>query len=233
MTTVIPIHSYLKKLKVLGHGNGGTIYQVRYKRTSVIYAHKVVNGDCDTTIRIFYEMKILHHMDSPFIIKCHEIFEKPSGDISILMEYMDASSLDTLPKSHGILLELSLSPIACQVLHGLNYLHFQKIVHGDIKPANLLVNQNMEVCMSRTLEHCHSYVGTCAYMSLEGLKLSPIIGGSNRPSSGLTIMELYVGHFPLLCLAQKPEWATLMCAICLEEPPSLLESASEQFSELH
>ncbi|KAJ4959863.1 hypothetical protein NE237_020579 [Protea cynaroides] len=237
--------SYLEKLKVLGHGNGGTVYQVRHKRTSAIYALKVVNGNCDTTVRrqIFCEMEILRRTDSPFIIKCHGIFEKPSGDISFLMEYMDAGSLDTLLKSHGTLSELSISTIAHQVLDGLNYLHSQKIVHRDIKPANLLANQNMEVkiadfgvskIMSHSLEHCHSYVGTCAYMSPE--RFNPDTYGSNYDgyaadiwSFGLTIMELYVGHFPLLCPGQKPDWATLLCAICLEEPPSLPESASEEF----
>ncbi|XP_043694697.1 mitogen-activated protein kinase kinase 9-like [Telopea speciosissima] len=237
--------SDLEKLKVLGHGNGGTVYQVRHKRTSAIYALKVVRGDCDTTVRrqILREIEILRRTDSPFTVRCHGIFEKPSGDIAILMEYMDADTLDTLLKSNGTLSELSLSSIARQVLNGLNYLHSQKIVHRDIKPANLLVNQKMEVkiadfgvskIMCRMLEPCDSYVGTCAYMSPE--RFDPDTYGSNYDgyaadiwSLGLTLFELYVGHFPFLTPEQKPYWATLMCAICFGEPPSLPESASEEF----
>ncbi|XP_042490743.1 mitogen-activated protein kinase kinase 9-like [Macadamia integrifolia] len=237
--------SDLEKLKVLGHGNGGTVYQVRYKRSSVIYALKVVHGDCDTTIRrqIFREMEILRRTDSPYIIRCHGIFEKPTGDISILMEYMDGGTLDSLLKSHGTLSEQSLSTVARQVLNGLHYLHSQKIVHRDIKPANLLVNQKMEVkiadfgvskIMCRMLEPCDSYVGTCAYMSPE--RFDPDTYGSNYNgyaadiwSLGLTLLELYMGHFPLLTPEQRPDWATLMCAICFGEPPSLPNSASEEF----
>ncbi|KAI9087370.1 hypothetical protein K1719_030690 [Acacia pycnantha] len=41
----------LENLQVLGHGNGGTVYKVRHKRTSVVYALKVVHSDSDPMIR--------------------------------------------------------------------------------------------------------------------------------------------------------------------------------------
>ncbi|KAK3037006.1 hypothetical protein RJ639_029995 [Escallonia herrerae] len=234
-----------EKLQVLGHGNGGTVYKVRQKRTSAVYALKVVHGDSDSAVRrqIFREMEILRRTDSPFVVRCHGIFEKPGGDVAILMEYMDAGTLDTLLKSNGIFSEPSLANIARQVLDGLNYLHSHKIIHRDIKPSNLLVNRDMEVkiadfgvskIMCRTLDACNSYVGTCAYMSPE--RFDPDTYGANYNgyaadiwSLGLTLMELYMGHFPFLPAGQRPDWATLMCAICFGEPPSLPEGASEEF----
>ena len=48
-------------------------------------------------------------------------------------------------------------------------------------------------------------------------------------SLGLTLMELYMGHFPLLPAGQRPDWATLMCAICFGEPPVLPEGVSDAF----
>lgn len=229
----------LERLEVLGHGNGGTVYKVRQKRTSTIYALKMVHGDSDPMMRrqIFREMEILRRTDSPFVVHCHGIFEKPDGDIAILMEYMDAGTLDSLLKSNGTFSEQSLANIARQVLNGLNYLHAHKIIHRDVKPGNLLVNKNMEVkiadfgvskIMCRTLDACNSYVGTCAYMSPE--RFDPDTYGANYNgyagdiwSLGLTIMELYMGHFPFLPEGQRPDWATLMCAICFGEPPVLPE----------
>ncbi|KAK2978721.1 hypothetical protein RJ640_004244 [Escallonia rubra] len=234
-----------EKLQVLGHGNGGTVYKVRQKRTSAVYALKVVHGDSDSAVRrqIFREMEILRRTDSPFVVRCHGIFEKPGGDVAILMEYMDAGTLDTLLKSNGTFSEPSLANIARQVLNGLNYLHSHKIIHRDIKPSNLLVNRDMEVriadfgvskIMCRTLDACNSYVGTCAYMSPE--RFDPDTYGANYNgyaadiwSLGLTLMELYMGHFPFLPAGQRPDWATLMCAICFGEPPSLPEGASDEF----
>ncbi|KAM1391510.1 hypothetical protein ACFX2I_019221 [Malus domestica] len=57
--------------------------------------------------------------------------------------------------------------------------------------------------MCRTLDACNSYVGTCAYMSSE--RFDPDTYDSNYDgytsdiwSLGLTLMELYMGHFPFL-----------------------------------
>ncbi|XP_022994131.1 mitogen-activated protein kinase kinase 9-like [Cucurbita maxima] len=237
--------SDLEKLQVLGHGNGGTVYKVRHKRTSNIYALKVVHGDGDPTVRrqVFREMEILRRTDSPYVVKCHGIFEKPSGDVTILMEYMDLGSLDTLLKKNTTLSEATLAHVSRQVLNGLHYLHSHKIIHRDIKPSNLLVNKNMEVkiadfgvskIMCRTLDACNSYVGTCAYMSPE--RFDPETYGGNYNgyagdiwSLGLTLLELYLGHFPFLPRGQRPDWATLMFAICFGEPPTLPEDASEEF----
>ncbi len=237
--------SDFEKLQVLGHGNGGTVHKVRHKRTNTIYALKVVHGDSDSTVRrqVFREMEILRRTDSPYVVQCHGTFEKPSGDIAIVMEYMNLGTLDTLLRTHGTFSEPKLADVARHVLNGLNYLHGHKIIHRDIKPSNLLVNDKMEVkiadfgvskIMCRMLDACNSYVGTCAYMSPE--RFDPDTYGGNYNgyagdiwSLGLTLLELYMGHFPFLPPGQRPDWATLMCAICFGDPPSLPESASDEF----
>ncbi|PWA89348.1 MAP kinase kinase 9 [Artemisia annua] len=65
-------------VKVLGHGNGGTVYKVVHKKTSNVFALKVVHADSDPMMRrqIFREMEILRRTDSPYVVKCHEIFVK-------------------------------------------------------------------------------------------------------------------------------------------------------------
>ncbi|GLT55878.1 hypothetical protein SLA2020_289630 [Shorea laevis] len=235
----------LEKLQVLGHGNGGTVHKVQHKRTSKIYALKIVHGDNDPTVRrqVLREMDILRRTDSPHIVRCHGIHEKPSGDIAIVLEYMDAGTLDSLLRRNGTFSEPELAHVARHILKGLSYLHSNKIIHRDIKPSNLLVNKKMEVkiadfgvskIMCRTLDPCNSYVGTCAYMSPE--RFDPDTYGGNYNgyagdiwSLGLTLMELYMGHFPFLSPGQRPDWATLMCAICFGNPPCLPAGASDEF----
>ncbi|CAN1184375.1 Mitogen-activated protein kinase kinase 9, partial [Linum perenne] len=53
----------LEKLCVLGYSNGGTVYKVHNRRTSQIYALKLVRGDNDPLIR----RQILRHTDSPVL----------------------------------------------------------------------------------------------------------------------------------------------------------------------
>ncbi|XVF84640.1 hypothetical protein PTKIN_Ptkin17bG0053500 [Pterospermum kingtungense] len=169
--------------------------------------------------------------------------EKPSGDVAILMEYMDAGTLDTLLRNHGTFSEPELAHITRQIVKGLSYLHAHKIIRRDLKPSNLLVNKNMEVkiadfgvskIMSRTSDTCTSYVGTCTYMSPERFDPDAHEGTYNGYlgdiwSLGVTIMELFVGHFQFLPPGKKHDWATLMCAICFGDPPALPPDASDEF----
>ncbi|PON98876.1 Tyrosine-protein kinase [Trema orientale] len=232
----------LAKLQVLGRGNGRTVYKVRHRLTSETYALKLIHGvptDPASRRQLIREMSILRRTDSPHVVRCHEIFEKPSGEMAILMEYMDSGTLETLLRSQGTFSEYELADVAQKVLKGLHYLHSHNIVHRGIKPANILVNSKMEVKISdfrvsKTLDAaCTSYVGACAYMSPEQFDPATY-GGSNGSagdiwSLGLTLMELYMGHFPLFPpAAQKPNFPTLMFAICFGEPPALPRAASQE-----
>ncbi|XP_014504633.1 mitogen-activated protein kinase kinase 9 [Vigna radiata var. radiata] len=236
----------LENLAVLGHGNGGTVYKVRHKTTSATYALKIIHSNADATMRrrAFSETSILRRAtDCPHVVRFHGSFEKPSGDVAILMEYMDGGTLETALATSGTFSEGRLAAVARDILEGLACLHSRNIAHRDIKPANILVNSQGEVkiadfgvskLMCRTLEACNSYVGTCAYMSPE--RFDPEASGGNYNgfaadiwSLGLTLFELYVGHFPFLETGQRPDWATLICAICYGDPPSLPETASAEF----
>ena len=235
----------LEKLQVLGHGDGGTIYKVCHKHTNAIYALKVVHSDFNPILhrQVFREMEILRHTDFPYVVRCHGIFEKPLGDIAILMEYMNLGTLDSLLRTHETFSKPKLADVARQVLNGLSYIYGHKIIHCDLKPSNLLVNDKIEVkiayfgvskIMCRALDTCNSYIGMCAYMSPEWFDLDTYGGNYNGYASdiwslGLTLLELYMGHFPFLPSGQRPDWATLMCMICFREPPSLSEQASKEF----
>lgn len=237
------------KLSVLGRGNGGTVYKVVHKQNGAVYALKLISASSSepTVLRqIHREKEILRRVaaDSPFIVRCYGVSDLPDGDLAVLMEYMDHGTLDSALKSMGTFPESLLAHVASQVLNGLKYLHSHKIVHRDIKPANILVNSNWEVkiadfgvgrIMGRTLDPCNSYVGTCAYMSPE--RFDPDTYGGNYNgyaadiwSLGLTLMELFLGYFPFLLPGERPDWATLMCAICFGDPPTLPNgSGSDEF----
>ncbi|KAM1380656.1 hypothetical protein ACFX2I_022356 [Malus domestica] len=137
----------LETLELLGQGNGGKVYKVRHKQTSSTYALKLVSNHSDPTVRcnLFREIEILRCTDFPHIVRCEAFFEQSLGVIKILMEFMDSGSLEALLKDNGTFSEAKLAHVARQVLSGLKYLHTHNIAHNDIKPANTLVNSNMEV----------------------------------------------------------------------------------------
>ena len=227
------------RLAVLGRGNGGTVYKVRHRETGALYALKVLHqGDAA-------EADIIGRTASPFVVRCHSVLPAASGDVALLLELADGGSLDSVRSRRGAFPEPALAEAAAQALSGLAYLHARRIVHLDIKPANLLATAAGEVkvadfgiakVLSRAGDHCTSYVGTAAYMSPE--RFDPEAhGGHYDPcaadvwSLGVAILELYLGHFPLLPEGQRPDWAALMCAICFGEAPEPPAAASEEFRD--
>ncbi|KAE9607012.1 putative mitogen-activated protein kinase kinase STE-STE7 family [Lupinus albus] len=247
--------SDLKKVAVLGHGNGGTVYKVHHKKNHSFYALKVLRFN-DNSIgihepSIVLEAEILKRVDSPFIVKCHAVFgndnctEADNGDdLSFVMEYMEGGSLHDVLREKYRLPEEVISLLAKRVLEGLNYLHGMHIVHRDIKPSNLLVNDKGELkiadfgvshIVEGRFDASELNAGTCAYMSPE--RVDPERwGGENVDefagdvwSMGVVMLECFLGYFPLIGPGQRPDWATLMCAICFGEKLEMPEKASPEF----
>ncbi|KAJ4839131.1 hypothetical protein Tsubulata_042717 [Turnera subulata] len=238
--------SDLEKLAVLGHGNGGTVYKVRHKRTASIFALKVLRFDQNATgIRqqAVREAEILKLVDSPYIVRCHAVFNS-EDDLCFAMEHMERGSLHDVLLVGKVLNEDIISRVALRVLKGLHYLHGMQIVHGDIKPSNLLINANGDVKIadfgvSRVVvgerDAYEAYMGTCAYMSPE--RFDPEGWGGDNPdgfagdvwSLGVVVLECLVGHYPLIRYGEKPDWAALVCAICFGERLEMPENASPEF----
>jgi len=91
---------------------------------------------------------------------------------------MNLGSLDRVMKQVKNIPEVILGFITFKILKGLAYLHGNKIIHRDIKPGNVLLNDKGDVKiadfgMSRQLENndemVESYVGTMLYMTPERL----------------------------------------------------------------
>ncbi|XP_059640446.1 mitogen-activated protein kinase kinase 10 [Cornus florida] len=245
--------SVLEKLAVLGHGNGGTVYKVRHQKTSSFYALKVLRfGEDAVTIRqqAAREVEILKRVDSQYVVRCHGVFENGfvnsdgGGDLCFVMEYMEAGSLHDVLRVRRRLPENVISGVARCVLEGLHYLHGMQIVHRDIKPSNLLINGKGETKIADfgvsrvgagTIEALDSYMGTCAYMSPERFDPERWNGDCSDGfagdvwSLGVVVLECHVGHFPFISPGQKPDWATLMCAICFGEKAEMPEKASPEF----
>jgi serine/threonine protein kinase len=226
------------RLAVLGRGNGGTVYKVAHRRTSALYALKVLHrGDPGAAS----EVDALRRADSsPHVVRCHSVLPAASpGDVALLLELVDGGSLDAVAARRGAFPEAALAEVAVQALAGLAHLHARSVVHRDVKPANLLVSAAGEVkiadfgiakVLSRAGDHCAAYEGTAAYMSPE--RFDTERHGHADPcaadvwSLGVTILELLMGRYPLLPAGQKPSWAALMCAICFGELPSLSDGAA-------
>lgn len=58
------------------------------------------------------------------------------------MEFMEEGSVSSLIESYGVLKESIVVSYLKQILDALEYLHYHKIIHRDIKGGNILVKSN-------------------------------------------------------------------------------------------
>ncbi|GLJ15839.1 hypothetical protein SUGI_0261270 [Cryptomeria japonica] len=237
----------VERLKFLGHGSEGIVYKVLQRKSCSYYALKVVHRKAGSTEKIMREVEIMKKIHSSRIVQFEGAFEE-GGNINFLLEYMDGGSLHSLLKLNKRMAVSFLARVARHVLEGLEYLQSENIVHRDIKPSNLLINLNplqikiadfgvSTIVSELACDIYNSSAGTCAYMSPE--RLNPYIYdgapyddyyyGGDIWSLGVTLMECYVGHHPFLPPDQNIDLATLMCAICFEDSPTLPPAASTEF----
>lgn len=89
------------------------------------------------------EISLLSRLDSPYVVQYLGSF-LDGTDLNVVMEYMAGGSLRDLMKA-GPLQEAEISATLREVLSGLVFLHAAKVVHRDIKAANILMNDNGKV----------------------------------------------------------------------------------------
>lgn len=233
--------SDIDRISRIGNGSGGTVYKVVHRLTGKLYALKVIHGNHEDSVRnqICREIEILRGVNHPNVVRCHEFYEH-SGEIQLLLEFMDGGSLEGI----HIAQEAHLANVARQILSGIAYLHRRKIVHRDIKPSNLLIDarRNVKIAdfgvsriLAQTMDPCDSSVGTIAYMSPERINTDLNHGqydgyAGDVWSFGVSILEFYLGRFPF-GVGRQGDWASLMCAICMSQPPEAPPSASREFRD--
>lgn len=233
--------SELERANRVGSGSGGTVYKVIHRPTRLVYALKVIYGNHEDSVRrqICREIEILRDVNNPNVVKCHDMFDH-NGEIQVLLEFMDGGSLEGTHIPH----EPHLADLARQILTGLAYLHRRHIVHRDIKPSNLLINSRRQVkiadfgvgrILAQTMDPCNSSVGTIAYMSPERINTDLNHGqydgyAGDIWSFGVSILEFYMGRFPF-AVGRQGDWASLMCAICMSQPPEAPYTASRDFRD--
>mmetsp|Transcript_1460 Transcript_1460/g.967 ORF Transcript_1460/g.967 Transcript_1460/m.967 type:complete len:247 (-) Transcript_1460:606-1346(-) len=157
-----------QKLRKLGTGAYGKVFEVLHKPTGKKYAVKRFEEVFTRELRgkrLLRELNILASVKHCCLNKL--AFVVPPEDYSSFNEVyiiLDPCEMDMkkLLKSSKQLEEVQVKSIVYDILCGLLYLHKAQIVHRDLKPANILVNDNctIQICdfgLARSLKGLEEY----------------------------------------------------------------------------
>lgn len=152
------------------------------------------------------ESEALRQLDHPHIIQWIENFRE--GDYSyIVMEYMDGGTLDTLLNREGRQPVEVMIPLMIKIADALGYAHHGNIIHRDVKPSNILLNQVLSpkladfgvahfAGMAERLTSPYAIIGTPAYLAPEGYDSSFCSPSEDIWSLGVTLFEMLTGFLP-------------------------------------
>lgn len=124
--------------EVIGEGSFGLIHRGYYQ--DKVVAIKVIDGELDEDQYEQYvrEVKIMSRLRSQYITQFYAASLQPTR-ACLVMEYMEKLDLKAV-MSKEVLSRSQKMAITLQIAKGLQYLHSQGIVHADIKPENVLIN---------------------------------------------------------------------------------------------
>ena len=134
------IENRYRVLSVLGAGSVGVVYRVADEpRDGAVVALKilkVLESLPDAVEGFRREFRTLTQLRHPNLVSVYDYGVTKAGDLYFTMEYAEGRSLRQVVREAGI---GRLVPLMVQICRALAYIHSRGVLHGDLKPSNVLV----------------------------------------------------------------------------------------------
>lgn len=218
----------------LGSGGMGQVYLAEDPTLKRSVALKRATSQSDSADRkkFLKEAQRASALNHPNIGSMYDVIEH-NGELWLVMEYIEGRTLRRLLKKGPITRE-DFFALAIQCCEGLQAAHEKGIIHGDIKPENIMITPGNRVKIldfgvarrawgsnpdevTKSMETMSVSGGTPAYMAPEVLLQRPDDGRSDLFSIGVVFYEMLGGEQPF----HTQSIATTVARIVQVEPPPL------------
>ena len=134
----------------IGSGGGGIVYLAEHLRLNKKVVLKADKRTLSTKPEVLRrEVDALKNLSHSYIPQVFDFIEE-DGTVYTVMDYIEGDSFDKLLKRGERFSQVQVIEWACQLLEALVYLHSRPphgILHADIKPSNIMLKPQGDVCL--------------------------------------------------------------------------------------
>jgi len=192
----------------LGRGGMGIVYKATDSLLDRVVAYKVLPNELRESPKalknFLREAKSAAQLNHPNIVTVYDAGEQ-DGRFYIAMEYVEGTTLKEILRTRNKIPVVWVLHVLVQVCEALAYAHDKKIVHRDVKPANMMWTREkqakiMDFGLAKVIEEVRNHTtvvaGTPYYMSPEQTLGRNVDHRTDIYSLGVTLFELVTGRLP-------------------------------------
>jgi hypothetical protein len=195
-----------RAIQPLGSGGSGTVWLVRDVLEDRDVALKVVPREGKAGERAEREAHAVARLRSRHCARAYAV-QRDERHVYVAYEYVPGKTLREAIRA-GDLGDAGAVEAAAQILDALAHAHRRKVIHRDVKPANVLLEEGDEVSVRLldfglaqleevdTLTAAGDVPGTLAYISPERLAGKPTTGAADVWAVGVILWESLAGYQP-------------------------------------
>lgn len=196
-------------IKTIGEGGMANVYLANDNILERKVAIKVLRGDLSSDEKFIRRFKrealSVSNLSHPNIVEVYDVGEE-DGNYYIVMEYIEGKTLKQLLQKRGALTLTEVIDIMSQLTDGLSHAHEAYIIHRDIKPQNIMIEDNglikitdfgIAMALNSTqLTQTNSVMGSVHYLPPEQANGKGSTIKSDIYSLGILMYELLTGSVP-------------------------------------
>ncbi len=221
---------------VIGFGGMATVYRTTRLHIGDTVAMKILREDLlrepKFAERFRREAQAAAQLKHPNVVAVYDFGVASDGIVFLVMELVEGRTLREIIKERAPMLALAATTIVRQICGALAEAHRRDIVHRDVKPANIVVDEppdgvrvkvldfgiaSLRGGTTMTFTETGAVLGTPAYMSPEQCLGEDLDGRSDIYSLGVVLFEMLCGVVPF----NSPTATAVVMQHVQQAPPPL------------
>lgn len=130
-----------QNLQVIGEGGFGRTYKGEHLNLPGVYAclKQNININDEDAVFLQKEATLLSQINHYSLPSFRDFFQAPDKSYMLVMQFIEGKNLYSAVEKHKAIEPESIAWITQRLLNALHYCHAEGIIHGDIKPPNIIV----------------------------------------------------------------------------------------------